>query len=581
MKKMSKVMALVLAFGVVGTTTACGAGSGSGKTVVRAIAFETGCGIDWLREAEKEFEKRYENESFEEGKTGVDLKFEFTKNTKVSTMNTSGDDLYFGGTGSMARGLANKGYLASLDDIMKEKSEDRNGTLVSIADKINPAYYPLLQNNQGEFFGLPGNAYLSGLTYDGELFDKNNFYIADPVANGENGEDDVAEYSDFGTTVYFISHKNAKKSIGADGEYGTLDDGLPTSLTELLVLCSKIKESGFAPFTMTGAGPSYCTLLLEGLEVSLSGAEETKTFYNQSGELDYVYGYTNEDLFEGVDWLKKPDIKSATIDGTNGELMTRTVSRYYANAFLDIAYTNGWFSKDSITGTVSHTDAQGNFICSGLNGTETTAMLIEGSYWYTEAQESDKLQIYEILSQGKTTRDVRWMPLPVNVDQPILDASQATKRATAIGDRNDFVLLNKRTVSKPGTLKAAKAFLKMIYSDEWLSYYSGSTGCIKTAMDYEIKDEDLARLSSYHQSVMQFMNDENTDVVLRTSSAKAFLNNFSTFSTYSLFPDIKVGNNKVRYSSGAFGAFKDGYSGKDTFEGCAFDNKKWLDLYNG
>jgi hypothetical protein len=247
---------------------------------------------------------------------------------------------------------------------------------------------------------------------------------------------------------------------------------------------------------------------------------------------------------------------------------------------MDIAYKKNWFSKDSITGTVSHTDAQGNFICSGLNGMETTAMLIEGSYWYTEAQESDKLQIYETLSQGKTTRDVRWMPLPVNVDTPILDATQATKRTTAIGDYSDFVLLNKRTESKPGALKAAKAFLKMIYSDEWLSYYSGSTGCIKTAMDYKITDADMARLPSYFQSVMEFMNDENTDIVLRSSSSKVFLNNFTTLSTYFFFPDIKVGNQKVRYSSGAFGAFKDGYSGKDTFEGCAFDNAKWLSLYN-
>lgn len=576
MKKISKVMALILALGITGSISACGDPKG-GETELRVIAFATGFGTNWLQEAATEFENRNANKSFENGKTGIKVKVEITKDTGATTMNTSGNDLYFG-LGTSAYSLINKGYLASIDDVVTAKNETRNGQEISIADKLDDSYNALLTDNNGKYYALTGNSGVNGLTYDKDLFDANNFYIADPVSNGTNTAEDVEAYSDFGVTVNFIAHKNAKKSIGADGEYGTYDDGMPTSLTELLVLCSKI-DIDYVPFQMTGENPSYGLLLNAALEESLSGYEEMKAFYEQEGTISYVAGYTDENLFETVDWLKKPDIQMETIDGTNGELLTRTVSRYYANAFLDIAYTRGWFSQDASSNTCGNIKAQANYLSSGLNGIEKTAFLIEGSYWWTEAKEGGAFNDYKVLSGGKTERNVAWMPMPVNVNEPIFVAEDATERTVRTGERNDFVALNKRTEAKPGTLQAAKEFLTMIYSDEWLSKFTGSTGALKVGMDYKVEEEDLSKLSNYQKSVLELMQSPKTKQVYLTSSKKTFLNAYTEFVTYAFFPEIKVNGSDTRYTSGCFGSLRAGNNGQQNFEGTIWTHDDWLKYY--
>lgn len=577
MKKTKKMVMLALATTMALSATGCNVAGGGGSstvTSIKMIAFQTGYGTDWINDAIAEFEERNKETVFETGKKGVDIRVEFTKSTNYDTMSTSGNHIYFT-DGGIIRDLADRGLISNLNDIATEKYDTRNGKPISIKDKIAEEYLPMLTNAKGDIYGLSGNSGSGGLTYDAEMFARENFYIADPVANGTNTSEDVEAYSAFGTTVNFVAHKNAKKSCGADGVYGTDDDGLPTALTELLVLCDKIKENAeITPFTMTGEYPAYGMLLSGGISGSLNRLEESEAYYTYEGKIRVVDGYTNEPLFTGIDYIKKPKIKEVELTETTGDLLTKTVARYYGNAILDIAYTEGWMSKDSTKSTVSHTDAQGNYLCSGYEGKEECAMLIEGNYWWTEAEQNGKLKLYESVT-GKTEKDVRWMPLPVTIDQPVFTEGEGVERVIGEGGK-EKVVINKNTEKKPGVLKACKEFIKMIYSDEWLSYYSGSTGNMKPAMNYEVKEEDMDKLSSFHRSYLNFVNASNSKRLYQSSTKQTFFNVSNDLRIFDYFPSIKKGNQVIYYSDTAFGALKDGHHTQAIFEASIWSNAKWL-----
>ena len=568
------IISTILALGMTVGCCACNKTS-NGKTIVKIVNYEGGYGVDWLFEAEKRFEAEH---------LDIELDIDTTKTPNATTMNSSASDLYFGGQGDNPRMFAQKGWLASIDDIVTEKYDTRDGKKISIADKIDESYQTILKGADGKFYGLPYPEYYGGLSYDVDFFDKHNLYVADPVENGTNTTDDVSAWEAFGITTNFIAHKDAKKSCGADGKYGTFDAGMPTSLTEFLVLCDKIKNDvGATPLTMSGSSYSYIALLINGLEASLSGYEEMRASYDFEGSVTYVDGYTDEALFEGVDYISKPKTAQAEIDcKTNGYLTTQTVSRYYTDALIEIAYKEGWFSKDFSKSTVSNLDAQGNFIASGLNGIEQTAMLIEGSYWFTEALENNKMEDYKKLSGGKTERNVKWMPLPVTIDKPIMKAEDAMERVLMSSSIRCFAFINARTEKKPAVLKACKEFLKFLYSDVELAKYTANSGIIKASMTYPISDDDLKGLSIFQKSVLEVQR--NSKVISSVSDNETFLSNYTDFAASSSniknMPMIKSGVNNIHYPT-VTKALNAGYGTKTIFESTMITKDNWAKYYKG
>ncbi len=586
MRSIKKVTMLTLAGLMAFSTVACGGGgeSSGGKTVVRLDAFESGYGVQWIRDSEVEFEKRFAEHSFEEGKKGVDLKLNITKSMDIDGMSSSGTDIYMMGTNNYPYSLARKRFIADLSDVVNEKYDDRNGTQVSIADKIKDEFLPALKGTDDHIYGLPLNEGIAGgLSYDKELFDKNNFYIADPVSNGTNTADDLEPYSDFGLSTNFIAHKNAKKSCGADGKYGTYDDGLPTALTELLLLCSKIKDtnSAWSPLTIGGTVNGYSKNLINALAMSMGGYEEARALYDFEGDVTYVTGYSNDNIFETIDWLKKPTVDTVTIDGKNAYLATQTEARYYANAFVDIAVNKGWFSADANSNTTTHTDTQGNFICGGLtNNLPVSAMIIEGSYWWTEATEANKFEYYKTLSGGKDRedRDIRWMALPVTIDEPIF-TKEDKKVATLIStSTTEYVVVNRKTENKPGTFAAVKEYLKMIYSDEGMDKYTASTGCRRLGMEYEITQATKDNMPNFNKSLFDLQSSDMVKTVYATSNKTTVLSNFIYLTGYYARPAISVGTNVIQYAN-ALNALREGRTAKEIFESTLIDAEEWDALY--
>lgn len=602
MKKTTRLSFLLLAGLMTLSTVACGGGGNSSsagagesssitasdsesssntstnlpKTEVRVNAREAGYGTDWIKDAEIEFERRFADKEYEPGKKGVDLKIEYTKSQGCASMKSSGDVIYISTQGFSGRELAVIGSSRDITDWVTEKYDERDGVKLSIADKIDPAYQPALSHIPGTYYALPGQNSTQGLSYDKELFDSKGYYIADP------SETNVEEHKAYGRTVRFIKNKNGKKSIGADGVYGTYDDGLPTALTELIVLCdllaSSKKGGKVTPFEMTGAQPEYMSYMSRGLGYSLAGPHGVRSLLDFTGEFEYVESFSKtkgDYILDGIDYIQRPIVKTVNIteEPNKQYLLTQTAARFYQNAFVDIIYNEGWLHKDATTKTVSHIQAQGNFLMSGQLGVSKTAFFIDGSYWYTEAVQNNKMQEYTELT-GNETRDVAWMPLPVNFDDPIFTADKAAKRVMVNEANTDFIVINAREKNE-GKLKVCKDFIQMIYSDEWLSYYSGSTGATRTAMNYEIKDEDMAKLSTFHYSVMNMANDTEhvTWTNLTTENAR-YMTNVKTFREMFSWPNV----GGVEYSAGPFPAVRAGHHAQAIFESLFWSEADWSGL---
>lgn len=603
MKKTTRLSFLLLAGLMTLSTVACGgggnsssnnAGGGESSSVsagtsdstsnggsnlkpieVRVNAREAGYGTDWIRAAEKEFESRYAGKQYKDGTQGVDLKIEYTKSQGCAAMKGSGDVIYISTQGFTGFELANNSSALDITDWVTEKYDERDGVLVSIADKIQEDYHVALthKDQQDKYYALPGQNSAYGLSYDKTLFTNRNFYIADP------SETNVVPRTAFGTTVNFIKNKNGKKSIGADGEYGTYDDGLPTSVTEFLVLCDYIDSKGITPFEMTGAQPEYASYFTKAIGESLAGPEGVNALLNFEGTIEYVESFSKtkgDYLLPGVDYIQRPILKTVNLTEHPEEQyrLTMTSSRFYQNALLDIMYNEGWLHEDATTSTVSHIQAQGNFLMSGEFGVDTTAFFIDGSYWFTEAVQNEKMKQYTDLT-GNTTRDVAWMPLPVTWDKPIYTAEEKMKRVMVNSASTDNIVIN-ANVKDAGILAVCKDFLQMIYSDEWLSYYSGSTGATRTGMNYEIKDEDMEKLSSFHRSVMEMCNDTENVVWMNqvTNKNQRFMTNVKQFREMFSWPVC----NGVTYSAGPFPALRAKNHAQAIFESLYWDADKWAKL---
>ena len=578
MKKLKNVLACMLAATTMCGAVACGGGNNGNKTELKVIIYEGGYGYEWVYDSIRRFEAKYAEETFEEGKTGVHIEVEHTKDTNVNTMNSSAYDIYFT-NGAVPRDFSQKGWLVDINDIVTEKIDERDGSRISIEDKIDENYRTVLKNRgDSHYYGLPYADFYSGLTLDKEAFDARKWYFAAPEETSKTQFD-----SPYGTG-YFITTDTAKKSCGLDGVYGTLDDGLPTSVTELLILCARIKQGGYVPFAFPGGHKNYGNLLFTGLWSSLAGYEEIRAGFDYSGEVEVVTGFSDEPLFKGIDYIKKPITKKVGISEAEGYYSTQTAARYYAYAFMQICEEEGFFANISRDDNVSHTATMGRFLTNGLTDQEKIAMLVEGSYWYNEASDNGEVKKYQVLKQKQTgekdaQKDVRWMPLPSSLDKTAeVNADGVKNKYTLTQSGNSFAVINARTKNKgEGVVNAAKKFLQFTYTDEELSHRTGRHGVFCTGVTHPVSAEDSAKLNVFQNSVIEVA--QNAKLILPTAQNDTFMDARS---------DLKLdGKNyvSVTYQGREYWSvvniLRSGINARSMFELTEIDATGWTSYYKG
>ena len=556
-----RLLALMMALTCFGSIAACG-GTEEGEskeTVIRIVNFGGGVGDVWLKEAGERFAALHVNEEYETGKTGVKLDYESFQSINTANMNSDSYNLYFTQGGSMVRLLAQQDFLVDISDIVTAPLTEY-GESATIEDKISEEYREMCKGLDGKYYGLPHYEFFTGLSFDRDLFDKYNFYLAKQGSN---------TFTFKGMSTRFIMDADEPKSCGPDGEYGNEDDGLPSSLEELILLCAYMKSNSVYPFALSGKYHAYANHLVTALWTSLAGYDEIQTIYSFSGEVEVVKDFSSENLFGSMNYIKKPNTEKITITEQNGYRAYDSVNRYYALAFLEIADKEGWFTDTAWQGT-THTEEQRNFIWSDMElyGIQQPkiGMLIDGTYWYNESKSIGSFDEYYDLT-GKSERKVEWMSLPIQPNGKV--AEGAGEPITVADTALSFCFMNSNIKQNEGLLRACKEFLQFLYTDAELKNFSKSTGIAK-AVNYSV--EGLT-FDSFPASIQRIKT--NGKILHAGATNKTYMSSPNVFNLASIDGLYMVGATKL------IDMIHNGKTAQVFFTDSKWNAAKWATYYQG
>ncbi len=524
--KTKKLLTVLMALGLSVASVGCGGGDSTGGYTpptgsigsangleINIMNFGGGLGRKWLDESAARFSEKVADKEYVAGKKGVKFNIQSTTNTGNDSMSGSGMHMYFDqGFGNLKAKIA-KGDLLEITDIMDDTLETINGQEVTLLDKLQDSHEHSIKSVDGKYYGLPHYEWFPGLTYDVERFESDGLYFADAA------ETNTTSYTCalVGKTANFVKNANGKKSVGNDGVYGTSDDGMPTSLEELIILCDYMKtKKGITPFTVAGGHIDYFNNLTGALWASLAGGDEMEVCYSFTGDVNVVTGYTTENLFAGYDGVKKPVVGKKTLNGVeDGHWTTQSAARYYAVAFEELANKQGWFSADSTNGNSSHLITQTNFVLNGMSGNEKMGMLIEGSYWYNESVNASVFDNYSIVS-GKGTRELGWMSMPTSLNETVTEGNG--KEMVFLDYGTSYAFINGNLAGKADKepiVEACKDFLKFLYTDAELKAFTRDSGSMKAGMDYTMSEEDYGDMAEFQKSILELR--KNGHIVYQTA----------------------------------------------------------------
>ncbi len=482
----------------------------SNYTTIQVDCYLGGVGVQWLYDAATRFQEAYADYEFEPGKKGIYVDI-YTAEPQSEMLDSVNYNIIFDERHSDVYQLAANNKILDITDVLTSTALGE-----SIESRIDAATLEGLKGPDGKYYALPNYEIYPGLTYDRDAFREKNWYIAKDAENGV-----ACKSTRFGT-LYFVKNDSSVKSAGPDCVYGTDDDGLPASVEELIILCDNISRDGI-PFTLSGQWTQYANYLVQGIWTSLAGYDEIQALYNYDGthKVEVVTGISNDNLFTGIDYVKKPITETVTITEDNGYLAYSSAARYYAAAFVKIAQQEGWFSSES-TDSTSHLEAMGEFIMSSVDGTRR-AFLIEGSYWYNESsEESDELEMYTKLTDNEYI-DLAWMSLPMSLKTE--DVVVGTKKTQTLMDNGiTRVYINAKFKDNTNIIDACKKFLEFSYSDAENKEFTKVTGVLRP-MDYELSAAEVAELPLFQRSVYNLVKESN--VLYNSSASSIFKKNES------------------------------------------------------
>ena len=553
MKRMKQIGVLLMALAMSTSLVGCGGrgnsgngsgNSGSAKTTTIEFCNFLGCsGDEWIKQAAARFSALKKDESYEEGKTGVEVKVTQIKAVPYDTVDQSGYDILVGENKTDIYGMSKKNFLLNLDDIVKP-----------LEGRIPDYVLEGLKGADGSYYGLPHYAWYTGISYDVGYFEEESHYFASPDSPTKRVVDNP-----FGT-ANFINGLTSTKSCGPNGEYGDYDDGLPSSLQEFMILCEEMKtQAGRTPFAMAGGCIDYAFFLADGLWASLAGPTQIQTIYSLDSEGETVdlvklddngdIVYSNEIFYTKANGEKimKPEIVKEPITEQNGYRIYDMESRYYALAFLEIALDRGWFNEDFYNSGASNISTQQKFLTQGSQ--EKTAMLYDASYWYSETQAAGNVKDYEAMYPGEGEPQVSYMCLPTQLEGQVTEGEGDKQALLDIGSAQIFV--NKRVEESSGRERAVKEFLAFLYSDAELAAFTELTGYVRP-IEY---DYDGDSLDYYFQELNEIVED--SVVIYNSSESEIFKNNKAAFSlTWSgAINTVKVGTTTV--TNGYLAAMRD------------------------
>ena len=497
MKKMkkiwSKLLSLVLATCVALPLAACGGGGNpdgyvEGMVNINIEFGRSGVQTGWFYDVEKRFEDATKDMVFGDD-TGINIIWKDTTTSTTKDAETSGYNIFMNNGGNISK-LVRDGAIMDLTDLVNEVNHYDGKTIASKFTSNNASF---VKNDR--YYGLPWKEYFMGITHNIDLFEKYGWYFADVTESPDDAVPYKGNLGCDGKDAFFIAENEwAGKTAGVDGIKGTYDDGLPTTLEELMALCHKIKDQGSSwfPYACTGGiHEDYTNYLTETILIGLEGPEKFDIYKNCDGEIEIVTGYTTEKLW-GLNDVFVPITDTVTIDPADKSTwinISKSVARYYAIAFIQYLTKHTMICPCIRSNSTSNISVQESFIFSGTNMNigHNSAMIMEGSYWYTEAEHNGSFGKWDSYMFGKKRPEMGIMPYPVAVDGH--EEGRETAFTYITSDSNIVINNNlmKDYANNKYVIEACKEFIRFFYSDAEIANYIEATGQnrLKSTFDWQ------------------------------------------------------------------------------------------------
>ena len=500
----------------------------SSRTQIYVKNFQGGYGNKWLYAGKAKYEELHAKDSYESGKTGVQIIIADQKNTptfdEIKSKNGT-SELYFFESINYLNGV-NQNAFEDITDLVvgdnpyepgkniEDKMYDSQKDFLNIKDKSgNPHYY-----------AIPHYICNFGIIYNKSVFKNKLLYFADDYKNYEPGSE-----------FRFIETSSSPKSVGIDGIAGTYDDGLPTTYDEFYELCNYIKGAGTIPLVWMGknGGGDYFGWLLHSLSAFYDGAASEAVNYTFDGDVKVcqLNNATQDVVLDGNGHVvsETKTIHPQKVDGQyDGAEVMRSVGKYYGLSFVDRIMDESFNSNGShknnwecnlISNSSTQLDAQNYFINSQfgrLNAldwqrNQSIAMLLDGNWWESEASEV----IASLPDNEKAQLDFGWMPLPM------ADENSNTKQV--ILPTESYVFMKKGLSQAKRDLIGD--FIQFMNTDEALQEFTTITNAVKS-FKYSMNDENLAKMSNFGRDFWNYV--QGADYVLPQSRVDQFINTYGT-----------------------------------------------------
>ena len=543
-KTFAKVAAMLMAATSLFSTVGCDLGGDdhSDETYIMIENFGGGVGVQWLNNAIRRFMDHIGDKQYEEGKPVVIEVVRNDTGVHCDNIQSSGSHMFFFQEPySKLYNLIQVDAFMEITDIVRDEPLTEYGENVTIESKMDARYRFAMQgtgNFADKYYMLPGHESMSAASYDMDLFETKGFYLAQEGST-----------FDFDSTLlgrkFYYTDLAEEKTVGNDGIAGTDDDGMPTTLDEMVAMCEYIKFNGVAPFSAPGGHIDYANHLLESLSTALAGYDQRAAVTTLSGEVDWVTGISDEELWAGTG-IKRPVIERASISMETGYKAVNQASRYYAFAFMELAQKQGWFYDQYTNPDYNHKAAMRSFVLNGLGNYAEIASHVEGTYWYNEAESYGLFNDYKTYSGGKTIKNIGYWHMPTAIgkdtdgngtfDAPadVVTGTDNKREEVAINNYTSSAVINGNIDDRPGNegkVELCKDFLQFLYTEKELKLYTATTGVSKALMDYPIDGEVLGELDPYQQTVMRLR--DNNRVVQQYGNNNLY-RNFSTAFVYSV-----------------------------------------------
>lgn len=499
MKRNIKILSICLMTTMLSTTMSCdrdepGTSINKNKTQLYVGVYEGGLESGSMYKIANEFEKKYEDVYFEDGKKGVEVIFLEGRygDSIANTISDSLEDLYFD-TAASALYLHSQNKVLDLTELYSTPMNYDFVTKTTDENESSKTFYDIIRSDRREyykendkFYGYPGYSQYFGITYDIDMFEEYNLYFA----------------KDGG----FVKSKNDARSAGPDGNYETtFDNGLPATYDDFFALCDKIVSLGMTPIMWGGTVQEYVNSLLTALATDYDGKEQA--------ELNYSYDGVATSLIKSIEQDGIVLGEPTTITAKNGYELYKQAGRYYALSFLSRLVSNKDYYNylDATSPSFSNIDAQDQYLNSKRSSSrKRTAMLIEGSWWNKEAAGTFLSMAAEYgESDSQASRRFGLLSLPKATADKVGEKFTVLERATGDGFINASIPEYKKNL--------ALSFIQHMFKEE-SCITSLQLDCETRAVEFSLNDSQYNSLNSWAKTMYDLKENAITATMYSNSN---------------------------------------------------------------